>query len=185
MFGSTSVIVITAGIYKMTQKDNHLVFTINREPNLFILLLSGLWSLGWVGLMVPLVYGLSTDTDKLDAEIILFLTFFFLAGLFALKTFLWHLRGQEKVTFDDKELKIEKLGTILTTLRKFETQELDGFSLTEKPTTPMWIKFWGLGGGQIQFNYLGQTKYFGQTLTKNDANIIISKLNDRLKTTNR
>ena len=169
----------------MVKKDEHLVLTIKRKPNWFILFLTGLWTLVWTAILGTVIYGLSTDTDKIDAELVIFMTFFFIAGLFVIKVFLWHIKGQEKITLDNNELKIEKLGTILTIPKKFETRELDSFSLTDKPTTLKWIKFWGLGGGQVQFNYMGQYKYFGQSLTIKEAKTLIDNLNDRLKTTNR
>lgn len=169
----------------MTHVENQCIITIKRKPNWFILLLTGMWSVGWAGMVGTVVYGLLTNIDYIDGEIISFMMLYILGGLFILRIFLWHLRGHEKVTLDDKQLRIEKLGTILTTVRRFEVSELDLFSLTDNPTTPGWIKFWGLGGGAIQFPYLGQNKYFGQTLTKNEANSIIAQLNDRLKTTNR
>ena len=176
---------ILAPIYHMTQGKNQFTLTIKRKPNWYILILTGIWSVGWVGMIGTVVYGLSTDIDKIDAEIISFMTFYFLAGLFVVRTFLWHLRGHERVTLDNKELKIEKRGTILTRIRKFEVTEIEAFSLTEHPTTPRWIKLWGLSGGIVQFSYLGQNKYFGQTLNKNEATSIIDKLNHRLRTTNR
>lgn len=132
-----------------------------------------------------IIFGLITDTDKLHGEIILFISFFFIVGIFVFNIFLWHLKGKEKVSLSDKELIVEKLGTIFTSKRKYDIQDIDVFSLTEKPTTPFFIRFWGLGGGQIQFNYFGQFKYFGQTLTGNDAKTIINKLNNKLKTTTR
>lgn len=135
--------------------------------------------------MGTVIYGLATNPEKLDGGIILFMTFFFLAGLFVLKIFLWHLRGQEKITVDDRELRIDKVGTILTMARKYEIDQIDYISITERPTTPKWIKFWGLGGGQVEFVHLGQTKYFGQTLTASDATKIIEKLKEKLKATKR
>jgi hypothetical protein len=171
--------------YKMTEINNELILTIKRKPNWLILPLAGLWTLGWIGMIGTIIYGLATDPDKLDGELILFMTFFFLAGLFVLKIFLWHLRGQEKITVNSKELIIEKIGTILTIPRKYEIEQIDYISNTERPTTPKWIKFWGLGGGQIEFVYLGQTKYFGQTLTVIEATKIIEKIKGRLKTTTR
>jgi hypothetical protein len=169
----------------MVKMDKHIVLTIKRKPNWFILFLTGLWTLGWTAILGTVIYGLSTDSDKIDAQLAIFMTLFFIAGLFVIKIFLWHVRGHEKITLDKNELKIEKLGTILTIPKTFETRELDSFSLTEKPTTAKWIKFWGLGGGQVQFNYMGQYKYFGQSLTKKDAKELIDNLNDRLKTTTR
>ena len=84
----------------MSKTDEKLILKIKRKPNWLILPLTGLWTLGWFCIFGTFVYGLSTDPDKLDGELILFLTFFFIAGLFVLKIFLWHLRGQEKITVD-------------------------------------------------------------------------------------
>ena len=169
----------------MTETNNKLILTIKKQPNWFILYLTGIWTLGWIAMTGAIIYGLATDPDKLDGEIILFMTLFFLAGLFALKIFLWHLRGQEKITVDSKELIIERIGTILTIPSKYEIELIDNISNTERSTTPNWIKFLGVGGGQIEFVYLGQTKYFGQTLTVMEATKIIEKINERLKTTTR
>jgi len=169
----------------MSKTDEKLILKIKRKPNWLILPLTGLWTLGWFCIFGTFVYGLSTDPDKLDGELILFLTFFFIAGLFVLKIFLWHLRGQEKITVDEQEIKIEKLGTILTMPRQYEIDQIDYISNTERETTANWIKFWGLGGGKIEFVYLGQTKYFGQTLTTTEATKIIEQIKEKLKTTTR
>jgi len=169
----------------MTETNKKLILTIKRKPNWLILPLTGLWSLGWFGLIGTIAFGLATDPNKLDGEIVLFMSFFFLAGLFVLKIFLWHLRGKEKITVDEKELKIEKLGTILTMPRKYEIDQIDYISNTEREKTANWIKFWGLGGGKIEFTYLGQTKYFGQTLTTTEATKIIEQIKEKLKTTTR
>lgn len=59
---------------------------------------------------------------------------------------------------------------------KYKIDQIECVSNTKRPTTPKWIIFWGLGGGQIEFEYLGQTKYFGQTLTAKEAIKIIDKL---------
>ncbi len=176
---------MTTSDYNMSDTDNQLVLTIKRKPNWLILSITGLWTLGWLGITGTIIYGLATDPDKLDGEIALFMTFFFLAGLFVLKIFLWHLRGQEKITIDDKEFRIDKVGTILTIPRKYEVDQIDYISNTERPTTPKWIKFWGLGGGQIEFVYLGQTKYFGQTLKVKEATKIIDEMKEKLKATTR
>lgn len=174
---------MTTDNYKITNADNQLILTIKRKPNWIILSLTGVWTLGWLGIVGTIVYGFATDPDKLDGGIMLFMTFFFLFALFMVKVFLWHLRGQEIITLDDKELRIDKVGTILTMPRKYEIDQIDNISNTERPTALKWIKFLGLGGGQIEFVYLGQTKYFGQTLTVSDATKIIEKIKEKLKAT--
>jgi hypothetical protein len=176
---------MTTKNYNITYSDNTLVVTMKRKPNWLILPMTGLWILGWIGILLTIIYGLITDSDKLDGEIILFMTFSFFTGLFVLRIFLWHLSGVEKITIDNKELRIEKLGTILTIPSKFEIEQIEYISNTERPPTPRWIKFWGLGGGQIEFVYLGQTKYFGQSLTFEEATKIIESMKEKLKNTTR
>jgi hypothetical protein len=171
--------MITANI-NITEIDGQLIMTLKRKPNWFILPLTGIYALGWIGMLGVIIYGLVTDPEKLDGEIILFTTLFFIAGLFILKIFLWHLRGHEKITVDRKELRIDRLGTILTIPRKYEIDQIETITNTENPTTPRWMVFWGLAGGQIEFVYLGQTKYFGQTLTATEATKIIEKLKDKI-----
>jgi hypothetical protein len=107
---------------------------------------------------------------------------FGLAGLFISRVFLWHLRGHEIVRLTDNELVIEKKGTFLSIPRRFELINIEYISNTEKPTTPKWVKFWGLSGGKIEFVYLGQTKYFGQTIDFANANKIIEDIKKKIKT---
>lgn len=77
--------------YKITNIDNQLILTLKRNPNWLILSMTGLWTVGWFGIIATIIYGLATDFDKLDGEIALFMAFFFLVGLIILKIFLWHL----------------------------------------------------------------------------------------------
>ena len=170
---------------QMSEVDKKLVLTIKREPDWVVLLFTGIWLLIWLGITGTIIFGLVTDPDMFDDGIMLFMTIFFLGGLFFLKIFLWHLRGKEIITIDDKELRIDKVGTILSFPSIFEIDQIDYISNTEKPMTPKWIKFWGLGGGQIEFVFLGQTKYFGQTLSVSEATKVIEQIKEKMKTTTR
>lgn len=162
----------------MAYKKPFISFIIKKKQNWFILFLTGVWLIVWFGIFTTVLYGLATDTDKLDEEIVIFTTFFFIAAIFVFKIFLWHLRGKEKIVLNDNELKIEKLGTIFTFSQKYELHLIENLSLTSIPTTPLWIRIWGLGGGQIKFEYLGQNKYFGQSLNREEASVIIKDLNN-------
>jgi hypothetical protein len=170
----------------VTNHQNNLTIVIKRKPNWFVFIITGIWSLGWLGLMLTITYGLITDKAKgSDGELIFFSLLFFFAGLFIFRIFLWHLRGKEIVTVNHDELTIQKKGTIFSSIRKFEIEFIDDISQTLNSTTPRWILFWGHSGGQIQFSYLGRAKYFGQTLDPNEAKEIITKVKDKLKTTTR
>ncbi len=156
-------------------------FIIRRKPNWFVLILTGLWSLGWFGLFLTIVYGFITDPDKIDGELILFMLIFLVAGLFIFKIFLWQLRGQERITLSDKELIIRKKGTFLTVPRRFELETIESVSDTMQSKIPGWMIFWGLGGGVIEIVYLGNAKYFGQTISKEQSKAIIEAIKEKIK----
>jgi hypothetical protein len=166
--------------YQINEDEKGLVFTIRIKPNGRVVFLTGLWLLGYSILLVTVLIGLINDPDKLDADLLVFMFFFSLMGLFFLKILLWQLKGKERISLDGNEIKIEKLGTLFTYPRTFEIEQVEGIANTIAATTPNWIKFWGLGGGQIQMTYGGQVKYFGQTLSTSEATEIIEKIKVRL-----
>jgi len=141
--------------------------------------MTGLWLIIWLAMISIIIYGIITDPKKLGDEIIFIIIIMFLAGLFVLKIFLWHLNGKEIVTINDSELIIKKVGTILTFPSKYKIDYIDNISNTEKSTTPKWIKILGLGGGQIEFIYLENRKYFGQSLNALDTSTITQKINEK------
>jgi hypothetical protein len=158
------------------------VFKIKRKPNWFVLISTGVWSIGWLALIGTILFGILSDLDKIDGELMIFTSLFVLAGLLVSRVFLWHLRGYELVRLTDNELVIEKKGTFLSLPRRFELINIEYVSNTEKPTTPKWLKFWGLSGGKIELVYLGQTKYFGQTIDFAKAYEIIEEIKKKIKT---
>ena len=166
--------------YHIIETDNQLKITITKKANLFILFLTGLWLINWSAMISIIIYGIITNPEKLDGEIIFILIMLFLAGLFVLKIFLWHLKGKEIVTINNCELIIKKTGTILTFSSKYNIDYIDTICNTEKSTTPKWIKNLGLGGGQIEFIYLEDRKYFGQSLNVSDASKIIRKIKEKI-----
>jgi hypothetical protein len=148
-------------------------FVIKREPNWFILILSGLWAASFVVGMFTLLIAIVNNPSKSLNELVWFLLFFSVAWLFALKAFLWNLRGKEKVTLSDEELKIEKIGTILTFPRKFELNNIESITSSDVSTELKQLNFLASNYGRIKLLYHGQAKYFGQTISRKQAEEII------------
>lgn len=171
---------MTSNNYEINETENQFTITIKREANFLILVLTGVWSIAWIIAIGTIIYGLIGNPNRFDAEIAAFLAFFTLAELLFFKTFLWHIRGKERVTLENKKLQIEKIGTILTGLKKYEIDYINNISKTQKSTVPIWMRFWGFAGGKIEFDYLEQKKYFGQTLTTDEAIQIIEKLKEKI-----
>lgn len=166
--------------YSMTESENQLVIALKRRPNWLILFLTGFWLQGWIAIAGTFTYGIITDSEKVDGELLFILFIFMFTGIFILKIFLWHLRGKEIITLNNIQLKIARTGTILTIPATFEIGDIENISVGEISTIPLWIRFWGFGGGKIKFEYLGRSRYFGQTLNNYESQIILEKLKERL-----
>jgi len=159
---------------EIKEDKDRIILIIPRKGNVFIVGLTGLWC-------AMLLYSLYLQiSDGVIGDTYGYMLFFFIVGLFVFKSFLWNIRGKEKITLDNKTLKVERLGTILTTARKFETSLIDGFD-TSVSDNPWWSKAYGFSGGQISFNYWDRPEYFGQTVTKKQALEVASILNGRIK----
>ena len=157
-----------------------LEILIRRKPNWIVLLLTGLWALAFIGIIVTLIYA-QIEEKRIEAELNLFLILFLIIWFFVVKIFFWHLKGKEKITLDKDEFRIEKLGTILSGIRKFETSLIGNFRQTKKHSTPWVMRFYGISGGQVTFNYWERSKYFGQTLTLQESTKLIELINEKLK----
>ncbi|MFB1012497.1 MAG: hypothetical protein QMC68_01990 [Bacteroidia bacterium] len=149
---------------------------IKKKPNWFVLVLTGFGSIGWVGIMITVTFGLLSSPQKIDGEFMLILGFFLFAGTFVLKIFLWHLKGREQITITEQELIIAKKGTIFTIPRRFELFEINKICIANTNRPLRWTYLWGLSGGNIEILYFHQKKYFGQSIEKEQAKELIQQL---------
>jgi hypothetical protein len=165
---------------QLIENEEELIICISKNPNWSILILTGIWLTGLLGMLSIFLYDFII-TRRIESDIILFLSFFIFVGLFVLKAFLWNLRGKEKISLNNKELKIEHLGTVLSYASKYDMNFIGGFEEATKVKIPWLIKIYGFAGGQIQFRYWEQIRYFGQSLETNEIDNIVNTLNDKLK----
>lgn len=165
---------------EIIKDNNRTIIIIPRNGNLFIILLTGCWFLF-------LLYGFYLQFSDgflfIDTEAIILNLVFLVVGLIVLKTFLWHVRGKEKITLDSEILKIEKLGTFLTFPRKYETNLIDRFEIEQKEIGTWWSRLYGFSGGRIFFNYWENPKHFAQTISKLEAKELVEILMVALKAT--
>lgn len=127
------------------QDDNDkLVFVIPRRANGLAVILTGLWIPGYLIILLTVIYGQISD-NRFIAELNLYMFFFGVVWLIAIKMFLWNVRGKEKITLDSGLLLIERLGTILTIPKKYETNLIDSFGVVKKKLVNLdhlWIFRW-------------------------------------------
>lgn len=164
----------------ITDNDGKIVLTIPRQTNGFAVILTGLWTIGYIVILVTIVYGQISDS-RFVAGLNLTIFFFGTVCFICLKMFLWNIQGKERITLDSKELRIQRLGTFLTFPKKYETQLIDGFEVTTKPNGVSFSSTYGFSDGRVAFDYWGQTKRFGQTITTKQAEQIVDQLNAKIR----
>lgn len=163
---------------EIIETEEALTVLIPRTGHWVVIVMTGGWCLLWIYML----YLMARDGMFFrDAGSLWYTGAFCLVWVFALKTFLWHVRGKEKITADKEYLRINRLGTFLTSTRKYELDLIDDFKFTEVSNVPWWSKLYGFDGGQISFDYWDRPEYFGQTVDKKEALEIIIRLNERIK----
>lgn len=182
MKGETKVSVHGLTTIRKRQIEINMVLFLRKEANWFIILITGVWLTGFYSILAVITYGVINNPEKIDGGMILGLGALILGSLYILKVFLWHIRGREKIVLTDKELTIQKIGTILTIKRTFKVELIENFSV-RKPVYD--FNFWGLSGGEIEFEYLGQSKIFGQNLERLIAQNLVDDLNQHIHATKR
>lgn len=164
--------------FEITENDKELTLIIPRKGDALIIFSTGSWCVGW---MFALYLQISDGFVFQYPEFVWGSGLFTLVCIFVFKIFLWHVRGKEKITLDGVNLKIERLGTFLTTTRKYEVNLIDNFEVVTTDNVPWWSKKYGFAGGHISFDYWDRPEYFGQTLNKKQGKEIVSLLNQRIK----
>jgi len=71
---------------------------------------------------------------------------------------------------------VEKLNTIWSTPRKFSINEIKNIGAASKSRKTKWSDVWGLSGGKIEIDYFGQKRYFGQSISPEEAHSIINEV---------
>jgi hypothetical protein len=164
----------------VVNNEDRLEIDIKRNTSFNVILFISVLTIGFVGIIVTMIYELIRAPYKLDEKMVITLIISVLIGLFLCKLFLWNLRGKEKIIIQDNQLVIRKTGTLLSVNRKYELSLVDNFSLAKESPYPWWMKMYGIAGGQIKFSYLGEARYFGQTLSPTQAQEIIELIQTRI-----
>lgn len=167
----------------ISETSNELTIIINNRRNYFMLILSGLWLLGWTSVLFVFFFGFIADRGKFDNDFYVIIPLYIIAGLIVTKIFLWQVGGKEQIKLTKENISITKLGTILVVSSKFETNLVDNFIALNSFENAYWKRLYGFSGGLIKFNYLDTPKYFGLTLKNDEAKVIVEKINSFNKTT--
>jgi len=165
----------------MINRNDELIIHIKNRPDWKAVIV-----IGALLLSIPIYFGneiseLADGKLKLDGISLTFLVAIILTFFIAfLQRFLWLLRGQEKLTINNQELIIEKLGALISNSETYKLDVIKSFSLTKKNFIYSFKKFHGERVGEIQFEYFGKLVKFGEMLSQEEAVEIIRQLNNRI-----
>jgi hypothetical protein len=165
----------------MNDTKEDIVIFIKKRPDWFILFNTGAWIILAPIIAIYLAFLFYTgEKPKENFVQIVFPIFVIIGEILAIKIFLWHYRGKEKVTMTTEILRIERIGSILNFPDTYKLEKIRCFSLAEKKWLENMFNGYKLSGGEIQFLYFGEVIKFGQSLEREEAKEIIRILNKRL-----
>lgn len=163
---------------KISQDEKSINVEIPRIGPWGDLLRGGFWCLVWLFIFYTLIRsGVLEQHPDMGISMIGFA----LLWLFVFRVFLWNAMGREKIKLTRQELTIRRAGTFLTLTRKYEVDLIDEFRYTDTIDVPRLSWRYGFAGGYISFNYWERPEYFGESVTKAEAENIAGLLNDWLK----
>jgi hypothetical protein len=168
--------------WRLEEGAGSLTFVIPARRHWLVLLFLSLWILGWaIGeLLVPArLLGRSREAGE-NLFMVVWLVAWTLGGLVAIYLWLWNLAGREIVTVREGTLAIRRAIDGLGRSREFDAAHIEGLRVASQLWNP-WdpasrLRFWGVGGGTIAFDYGATTYRFGGALEEAEARQMVARL---------
>lgn len=165
--------------------ENKATITIKNkiEPKWENVIFIALWLTIIIGIFLFILIGFILDSKRSEKGYGIFIGFipFFLIGIKMYQILLWNARGIELISINNKELKIERLGTIFCSPKIYTLIDITGIGLTNKePYSLFWKYNWNSNEGRVAFKYMNQEKQMGIELGNKDANYIAELLKERV-----
>jgi hypothetical protein len=154
--------------------------------NIFLTAFLGLWLIGWAWgeITVPRL-AFCAKTQEAPLFVLAWLGMWTLVGGLAIYVFLWRLVGKEIVSVDGLLLKIKKDIFGYGRLKEYELASVrslrvapDSFNLWDFSAA---LRFWGVGGGTIAFDYGASTNRFGAGVDEAEAKDIVTRIKERYR----
>lgn len=171
----------------INQLSQGMEVIIPAKRNYFIIIFLSCWLVGWSIGEVSAIKQIITS-EHFEEELFLFVwvTMWTMGGGFALIALLWNLRGKEKVSIDDFELRHVRDFVLFKRSKEYDLVHIEDLRSQPNVTSQMFgmnsgIDFWGFTGGNIVFDYGKSTHKFGGGLDEAEAKHIISEIKQRYK----
>lgn len=180
----------------ITEEPRGLRIVIPARRNPFLILFLGGWLMAWafgeIAAAQSVLAGLGFEFQgpfnvQGSKDGLLFMAGWLLAwtagGALAIVAWLWTVAGREIVTATDGTLTIKRSVLGRGPTREHEMAHVCAMRVAAEPFNP-WdtqglLRFWGMGGGPIAFDYGARTSRFGTALDEAEARQIVARLTAR------
>ena len=168
--------------WRAEEGPGSLRFVIPAKRNWFIVLFLSFWLCGWAfgEFMVPTHFFDKSRGAGVDLFMVAWLGAWTLGGVFAIYVWLWNLMGREIVVVTGPALEIRRAVNNIGHTREFDVAHIRGLRVANQSWNP-WdlssgLRFWGVGGGAIAFDYGAKTYRFGGGLDEAEAKQILARI---------
>ena len=178
--------------YHSKNLGDALEITIPVHRRWYLILFLSVWLIFWTGaelgvggtMLAGLVRLLTGNIGMADLGgglfMLIWLTFWTVGGAFAIYALVWQIKGQEKVTVNNEGLTVcYELGSWERSKTYLKKHLLN---LRVSPESLAYnslrggLRFWGIGGGVIAFDYGAKTVRFGSSVEEAEGNMILSEI---------
>jgi len=160
--------------------------TLPARRNWLVLIFLSAWLVGWVfgEVMVPTQLFGRTGKTGVDLFAAAWLVMWTIGGGFAIYIWLWNLVGREVIDVDSQSLRIKRAVGRWGRIREFGLTHVRALRVAPQAFNPMdfssGLRFWGVGGGIIAFDYGAKTYRFGSALDEAEAKQVLARLAERV-----
>ncbi len=180
---------------KIEEAAEGLVITIPARKRWFMILFVGFWLCGWAvgevfegGVLIQGLFGGDAPWHEANGAFSIGLLVFMLAwlggwtvgGLFAIYAWLWNVAGRQVVTVGVDGIRIENAVPMWRRGKEYRLADVRSLRVAPEQLT-MWtfregMRFWGIGGGLLAFDYGAKTVRFGAGLDEAEAKMILAAI---------
>jgi hypothetical protein len=173
--------------------ENELQIRIPTKKNWFIILFIGAWLGGWF-LGECTVISILTGISGINAGPANFFLFFWLCGwsvggFFAIKTFIWLIKGVEIIIVDKEKITLNKKGLLFNKPKIYDRNEIKNLRVSSNENDNS-SNFWNTNRknnllatneGIIRFDYGLKTIKFANGIDEIEGQFLLNKINDMIQ----
>ncbi|HTU66528.1 MAG TPA: hypothetical protein VMF52_11305 [Steroidobacteraceae bacterium] len=161
-----------------------LEVAIPARRNWFLILFLAFWLCGWFAGESSAIVQLAGDETRGDRAFLLFwLCGWTVGGVVVIAIWLWNVAGVERVTFTPSEIRVRRGVGGLGYSKEYDLAHASSLRVSPPVmnflTPRSSMRFWGVGGGLMVFDYGSTTVRFGGGLDEPEARRIIDQVTAR------